>query len=61
MGRDNMSNLRMEIIDYIEESDMDDKMKRFFTGAVIYEWEHPDKPHFRNEYNDLIEKLVGEE
>ena len=56
-----MSNLRMEIIDYIEESDMDDKMKRFFTDAVIYEWEHPDKSHFRNEYKDLIEKLVGEE
>ena len=50
-----MSQNKLEIIEYIENSDYDEELKNFFKNAVMYELIYPGKRHFTAKYEKFIE------
>lgn len=55
-----MSRINLEIIEYIQNADFDEKFKQFFMSAVIYEMRNPDKKRFKSSYERMIESSMGE-
>ena len=53
-----MSQNKLEIIEYIEKSDYDKKLKNFFKNAVIYELMYPDKYQYKANYEKFIESAL---
>ena len=53
-----MSQNKLEIIEYIENSDYDEKLKNFFKNAVIYELMYPGKFQFKAKYEKFIETAL---
>lgn len=54
-----MDRINLEILDYIQDSDLDEHIKSFFIGAIIYEMRNPDKMRFKDSYNSLIESSIS--
>lgn len=54
-----MSVIEMEIIDYIENSDYDDDVKKFLKWAIIDEMMHPNKTRYKQSYENQMEKILG--
>ena len=50
-----MNNLNLEIIEYIEGTDLDERMKAFFKQAIIFEMRNPDAYRFTADYEKMIE------
>ena len=59
MGGINMSMIEMEIIDYIEESDYSDDIKKFLKWAIIDELKYPNKARYKQAYEDQMERILG--
>ncbi len=51
-----MNNL--EILDYIENADFDEKLKNFLRSAIIYEIRNPGKTQYKAAYDGLIEDIL---
>ena len=54
-----MSMIEMEIIDYIEESDYSDDIKKFLKWAIIDELKYPNKARYKQAYEDQMERILG--
>lgn len=50
----------LEIIDYIENSDYDEKIKNFFIVAILYELSNPDNYRYKAQYESMIESSMGD-
>lgn len=55
-----MSQNKLEIIEYIENSDYDEKLKKFFKNAVMYELMYPGKYHYKAKYEKFIEIALAD-
>ena len=53
-----MKNDSLEIIEYIENSDYDEKMKNFFIKAIINELRNPDNYRYKAQYENMIESSM---
>ncbi len=53
-----MSYDSLEIIEYIENSDYDEKIKNFFINAILYELNYPDNYHYKATYEQMIESSM---
>ena len=54
-----MSVIEMEIIDFIEESDYDENIKKFFLWAIIDEIKRPNKKHYKQIYENKMDEILG--
>ena len=50
-----MNNLNLEIIEYIDNTDLDENMKVFFKNAIIFEMRNPNAFRFTGDYEKMIE------
>lgn len=53
-----MNKINLEIIEYIQNADFDDKLKNFFINAVIYEMRNPNKHRFTALYESMIDSAM---
>ena len=53
-----MSKINLEIIEYIQKSDYEDKMKNFFVNAIIYEAKNRKKHNYSASYESMIENAL---
>lgn len=59
MGGINMTVIETEIIDYIENSDFDENIKKFLMWAIIDEIRNPNKTRYKQAYENQMEKILG--
>lgn len=59
MGGINMTVIETEIIDYIENSDFDENIKRFLMWAIIDEIKNPNKARYKQAYENQMGKILG--
>lgn len=59
MGGIFMSMIEMEIIDYIENSDYGENIKKFLKWAIIDEVVHPNKTRYKQSYENQMERILG--
>ncbi len=50
----------LEIIEYIENSDYDEKIKNFFIVAILFELSNPDAYRYKAQYESMIESCMGD-
>ena len=53
-----MSRIDLEIIEYIQSADFDEKFKKFFILSIVYEMRNPDKVRFKASYEKMIESSM---
>ncbi|WP_405279352.1 hypothetical protein [Methanobrevibacter sp.] len=54
-----MTVIETEIIDYIENSDFDENIKKFLMWAIIDEIRNPNKSRYTQSYENQMEKILG--
>lgn len=54
-----MSKMNLEIIDYIQNADFDDNLKKFFIKAIIFEKRNPNAGKFTATYESMIESSMS--
>ena len=54
-----MTVIETEIIDYIENSDFDENIKRFLMWAIIDEIKNPNKARYKQAYENQMGKILG--
>lgn len=59
MGGNSMSILKVEIIEYINNSDLDEDIKKFLRWAIIDEIKNPNKTRYKQLYENKFEKILG--
>lgn len=53
-----MSYDSLEIIEYIENSNYDEKIKTFFINAILYELRNPESYRYKATYEKMIESSM---
>lgn len=59
MGGNSMSMLNVEIIEYVNDSDLDEDVKKFIRWAIINEIKNPDGARYKQSYENQMEKILG--
>ena len=59
MGGINMTVIEMEIIDYIDDSDYDENIKKFLKWAIIDEIKYPNKKQYKQAYENQMDEILG--
>lgn len=59
MGGNSMSILNVEIIEYVNGSDLDEDVKKFIRWAIINEIKNPDSLRYKQNYENQLEKILG--
>lgn len=59
MGGINVAVIETEIIDFIENSDYDDNIKKFLMWAIIDEIRNPNKTRYKQAYENQMGKILG--
>ena len=59
MGGNFMSMLNVEIIEYVNGSDLDEDIKKFIRWAIINEIKNADSVRYKQNYENQIEKILG--
>ena len=54
-----MSILNVEIIEYVNGSDLDEDVKKFIRWAIINEIKNPDSLRYKQNYENQLEKILG--
>ncbi|WP_405316007.1 hypothetical protein [Methanobrevibacter sp.] len=54
-----MSVLNVEIIEYVNDSDLDEDVKKFIRWAIINEIKNPDSVRYKQSYENQMEKILG--
>ena len=57
MEDDEMNKIRMEIIDYISNSNLDENMRNFFIGAILFE-KRNNSSQYTARYEAMIEDAL---
>lgn len=58
MGGNFMSMLNVEIIDYVNKSDLDEDVKKFIRWAIINEIKNSNSTHYKQNYENQFEKIL---
>ena len=59
MGGINMTVIETEIMDYIENSDYNENIKKFLMWAIIDEIKNPNKKWYKQAYENQMERILG--
>lgn len=59
MGGNFMSILNVEIIEYVNESDLDEDVKKFIRWAIMNEIKNSDSSRYKQTYENQFEKILG--
>lgn len=59
MGGNFMSILNVEIIEYVNGSDLDEDVKKFIRWAIMNEIKNADNMRYKQNYENQIEKILG--
>lgn len=59
MGGNFMSMLNVEIIEYVNGSDLDEDVKKFIQWAIMNEIKNADSMRYKQTYENQIEKILG--
>ena len=59
MGGNFMSLLNVEIIEYVNGSDLDEDVKKFIRWAIMNEIKKSDSIRYKQNYENQIEKILG--
>lgn len=59
MGGNFMSMLNVEIIEYVNGSDLDEDVKKFIRWAIMNEIKNADSMRYKQTYENQIEKILG--
>lgn len=59
MGGNFMSMLNVEIIEYVNGSDLDEDVKKFIRWAIMNEIKNADSMRYKQNYENQIEKILG--
>lgn len=59
MGGNSMSILNVEIIEYVNGSDLDEDVKKFIRWAIINEIKNPDSLRYKQNYENQLERILG--
>lgn len=59
MGGNSMSILNVEIIEYVNGSDLDEDVKKFIKWAIINEIKNPDSLRYKQNYENQLERILG--
>ena len=59
MGGNIMSMLNVEIIEYVNGSDLDEDVKKFIRWAIMNEIKNADNMRYKQNYENQIEKILG--
>ncbi len=59
MGGNTMSMLNVEIIEYVNSSDLDEDVKKFLRWAIIHEIKNPDSMRYKQNYENKMENILG--
>ena len=59
MGGNSMSILNVEIIEYVNGSDLDEDVKKFIRWAIINEIIYPDSLRYKQNYENQLERILG--
>ena len=54
-----MTVIETEIIDYIENSSYDEKIKKFLMWAIIDEIKNPNKTRYKQAYENQMDEILG--
>lgn len=54
-----MRMLNVEIIEYVNNSNMDDDVKKFIRWAVMNEIKNSKGKHYKQSYESQFEKILG--
>lgn len=58
MGGNTMSISNVEIIEYVNSSDLDEDIKKFLRWAIINEIKNPDSMRYKQNYENQMEKIL---
>ena len=59
MGGNTMSILNVEIIEYVNSSDLDEDIKKFLRWAIINEIKNPDSMRYKQNYENSADAHYG--
>jgi uncharacterized protein YlbG (UPF0298 family) len=59
MGGNFMSMLNVEIIEYVNKSDLDEDVKKFIRWAIMNEIKNSTSSHYKQNYENQFEKILG--
>lgn len=59
MGGINVTVIETEILDFIENSEYDEKIKKFLMWAIIDEIRNPNKNRYKQAYENQMGKILG--
>ena len=54
-----MSMLNVEIIEYVNESDLDEDVKKFIRWAIMKEIKNSNSAHYKQSYIDEFDNILG--
>jgi len=54
-----MSMLNVEIIEYVNKSDLDEDVKKFIRWAIMNEIKNSTSSHYKQNYENQFEKILG--
>lgn len=54
-----MTMLNVEIIDYVNDSDLDEDVKKFIRWAIMNEIKNPKSKRYKQSYENQLEKILG--